>query len=519
MTEPSGPLRPATPAGFVLGDLTGEPEHTARVRGVSHDSRSVEPGDLYVGLPGSVTHGARFAPAAVDRGALAVLTDAAGAAMIANATVPVIVVADPRSAMADWAARAYGRPGDGLLLAGITGTNGKTTTAFLLEAALRAAGRRVGTVGTIGFRLDGEPIETSRTTVTTPESSELQALLAVMAERGADAVAMEVSSHALVLHRVDALHFDVVAFTNLGRDHLDFHPTLDDYFEAKALLFAPGRADVAVVNVDDAYGVRLAERILAAGAPRLVRVGTGADADVRIASSSVRPDGRQDLRLRVRGHVLDVEVGMPGEYNVANAATALAMIDAVGLDVGAAAAGLADAEVPGRMQRVPLPPPAPTVLVDFAHTPQAVTAALSAVNAGSRVIAVLGCGGDRDADKRGPMGAAAVQGADLVIVTDDNPRTEDPAAIRAAVLAGARDAVAAATPGTRAARCTVLDGGARRDAIAHALAASTGQDDVVLVLGKGHEQGQEVNGQVLPFDDVSVVAEQWLRQKEGGRHA
>ncbi|GAE68686.1 UDP-N-acetylmuramoylalanyl-D-glutamate-2,6-diaminopimelate ligase [Cutibacterium acnes JCM 18909] len=235
------------------------------ITGITLDSRQVRPGDLYVGLHGLHAHGASFAASAVESGAVAVLTDEDGATLAAEAGVPIIVVDDPRVAMAVAAAKIFGHPSDAMTMFGITGTNGKTTTAFLVEAGLRAAGHHVGTIGTIGFRLDGEELPSARTTVTTPEAPDLQGLFAAMAERGASDVVMEVSSHALALQRVDGTCFDVVAFTNLGRDHLDFHNTLDNYFNAKARLFTPDLARVGVINVDDPRGRQLVERMQANG--------------------------------------------------------------------------------------------------------------------------------------------------------------------------------------------------------------------------------------------------------------
>ncbi len=475
------------------------------VRGVSLDSRTTRPGDLYVGLPGTRAHGASFAAAAAARGAVAILTDGAGGALVeaAGAALPVIRTNNPRGAMAVVAARVYGDPSAHMEMFGITGTNGKTTTVFLLEAGLRAAGRRVGTIGTIGFRLDGQPLAADRTTVTTPESPDLQALLAALAERGADAVAMEVSSHALALHRVDATRFDVVAFTNLGRDHLDFHHTMEEYFEAKALLFAPGRARLAVITGDDEYGAELCRRIRAAGSPQLLTTGFGRDADYRVLDWTPLAGVGSRVRLATPTGELGFELDLPGEHNVRNAVTALAMLEAAGHPAPDVLPGLARARVPGRMERVPLEGDAPVVLVDFAHTPQAIASALAAVHAaGGRVIALLGAGGDRDVAKRGPMGRAAAAGADVVVVTDDNPRSEDPVSIRAAVLEGAR------AQGT----AEVIDGGDRRHAISRVLDLAT-PADVVILMGKGHEQGQQIGDRLVPFDDRVVAQEEWSAMK------
>jgi UDP-N-acetylmuramoyl-L-alanyl-D-glutamate--2,6-diaminopimelate ligase len=484
-----------------LSDLFGGANSTV-VRGITHDSRLVHPGDLYVALPGRRHHGAQFAAQAAAAGAAAVLTDAEGVRLAAPTGLPLVVVSDPRREMAGVAAAIYGRPGEAMTMYAVTGTNGKTTTTFLLDAALRASGVRTGMVGTIGYFLDAHPLEATRTTVTTPESPDLQGLLGYLREQGAQAVTMEVSSHALALGRVDSIPFDVAAFTNLGRDHLDFHSDEEAYFAAKASLFAPDRARHAVVNIDDARGRLLAERLARAGRPALTTVSLSGAADCQALACNLRDDGRTAVRARLRNHTLDFALNLPGEFNVRNAVTALAMVAAIGGDLTEAARGLTTASVPGRMQRVDLGPRAPVVYVDFAHTPQAVAAALEAVGPRRR-IAVLGCGGDRDPEKRRPMGAAAAQHADLVLVTDDNPRSEDPAVIRAEVLAGARAAVAA---GGRASE--VLDGGDRRSAIRQALHLAR-EGEVVAILGKGHELGQEVAGEVLPFSDVDVTAAEW----------
>lgn len=489
-------LRPRRHPGLPLAEL-GVPVPGV-ITGVSVDSRLVQPGDLYVALAGAATHGARFVPDAARRGALAVLTDAAGAELAAPSPLPLVVVTDPRATMAGLAARVYGHPTRSLALFGVTGTNGKTSTVFLLEAALAALGRTVATIGTIGYRVAGRELDVPRTTVTTPESPDLQALLAAMVEEGADAVAMEVSSHALALHRIDGLGFDVAGFTMFGQDHLDFHGTLEDYFAAKTRLFLGGWCRQAVVNVDDPWGRRLAGLVRDDGRPRLVTTAVDADADYRVLGHETLADASTRVRLRHPGGEVAFAVSMLGDFNVRNALTALAMVGAHGLDVVAAAAGLATAHVPGRMQRVPLGPDAPHVVVDFAHTPQAVEAAVRALPLGGRRIVVLGAGGDRDATKRPGMGAAAATHADVVVVTDDNPRSEAPEAIRAAVLAGARSANHA----------DVIDGGDRRSAIARALALA-GPGDWVAVLGKGHERGQDVGGVVTPFDDVDVVTELW----------
>jgi UDP-N-acetylmuramoyl-L-alanyl-D-glutamate--2,6-diaminopimelate ligase len=348
---------------------------------------------------------------------------------------------------------------------------------------------------------------------------------------------MEVSSHALSLGRVDEITFDVAGFTNFGRDHLDFHGSLEAYFEAKAQLFSAGRARRAVINLDDARGPELVRRATDAGldvaTTSLAAAAADADAGHGPAARShdqyrcLDHDPTADpVRVRIgtpQGE-LDFRLGLPGRFNVANAITALAMLDRIHVDLAAAAQGLATASVPGRLERIELGTAAPRAYVDFAHTPQAIGSVLAELRAGvgdGRLIAVLGCGGDRDPAKRGPMGAVAAQLADVVIITDDNPRSEDPADIRAAALAGAREQAAGADRPVM-----VLDGGDRAAAIRRALVIA-GPADVVAVLGKGHERGQEIDGQVLPFDDAQQLRSAWQQsgttpsqqtdQPEGGR--
>ena len=499
-------LDPETPGPDAPGPPGGPGNAGPVLTGVTADSRLVHPGDLYVAAAGASVHGADFVAEAVDRGAVAVLTDPAGRerAILARplgGAVPVVVAPDPRALVPALADRVYHQPAARLRLFGITGTNGKTTTAYLLQSALRGAGQRVGLIGTIGFRLDDRPLDARRTTVTTPEPAELHALLALMVERGADAVVMEVSSHALALGRVDGLVFAVAGFTNFGSDHLDFHGDLASYFAAKASLFTAARSERAVLNVDDPRGAELAQQAEREGLS-VTTVSLAGPADYVATEREPAGQGRTTVTATTPAGPVRISLGLPGEFNVRNALTALAMAGAVGVERQRAADGLAEAVVPGRMQRVGLGSGAPTAFVDFAHTPQAVSAVLAGL-AGHRRIVVLGCGGDRDPGKRAPMGAAAVAAAELVVVTDDNPRTEDPAAIRAQVLAGAY-----AERARSGREVTILDVGGRRDAIATALAGA-GPDDVVAVLGKGHERGQEVAGAVLPFADDDALADVW----------
>ena len=491
------------------------PEHAAvLVSGVSLDSRTVLPGDLYAALPGFHRHGADFTADAVAAGAVAVITDSAGVAAAERASdVPLLVTASPRAVLGSLAAAVYGRPADVLTLFGITGTNGKTTTAYLLESALRGLGARTGLIGTVETRIGTTRLPSVRTT---PEAPELHALLAMMAEAGTESVVMEVSSHALSQHRVDGAVFDVALFTNLSQDHLDFHTTMDEYFAAKALLFSPEHSRRAVVCVDDSWGQRLSQT---AGVP----VTTVASRRRRDADWTVETSSWPEFTVSGRHGTLELRCHLPGEFNVLNTAMAAVALVVAGTPLADVRLALAEEpQVPGRMELVtraepaevesdagPTPAPGddPQCIVDYAHTPDAVEAALKALrpSTSGRLIVVLGAGGDRDRGKRRGMGAAAARNADVVIVTDDNPRSEDPASIRAAVVDGARQVVG--TGGVGPTVQSVADGRAAaiREAIRIARASAAPAEDTVLVLGKGHETGQEVAGTVHPFDDREAV--------------
>jgi UDP-N-acetylmuramoyl-L-alanyl-D-glutamate--2,6-diaminopimelate ligase len=460
------------------------------VSGVTHASDQVRPGDLYAALPGRRCHGAQFVPAAAAAGAVAVLTDPAGAPAAAAAGLPALVVPDPRARLGEVAARVYGDPSARLPVIGITGTAGKTTTAYLLEAGLRAAGRRPALLSTVQTRLGPVALDSVRTT---PEATDLHALLAVALEYGVDTVAMEVSSHALELDRVGGVQFAVGGWTSVGLDHLDFHPDPAAYFAAKARLF-DGRCRVEVLNYDEPALKPLV-------GPATVSYSAAGDPAATWHATGIT-DAGYGQRFQARGPAGPVAAGVagPGRHNVANALLAIAALVAVGVPAGTAAAGVAACPgVPGRLERVGTGPV--LGVVDYAHKPDSIAAVLAALRPvaagrGGRLICVVGAGGERDAGKRPRMGAAAAEGADLVIVTDDNPRGEDPAAIRAGVLAGAR-AVAGGQ---------VREVPGRRAAVTEAVAAAAA-GDVVAVLGKGHERGQEVAGRVEPFDDRTVLAE------------
>ncbi len=501
----STPLRPvATPARRLvdLADRLGAAAldvRDAAVTGVTHDSAAVLPGDLYAALPGTHTHGARFADRAVGAGAVGVLTDEAGRSIVEAAgsfAAPVLVVDDPRGQLGGVASWIYGEPSKQLRVLGVTGTNGKTTTSYLLDAGLRAAGENTGLVGTIETRI-GEWVAPSART--TPEAPDLQALLAVMVERGVTSVSMEVSSHALALHRVDGTAFEVVAFSNLSQDHLDFHADLDDYFNAKARLFTPHFARKGVVNVDDEHGRRLLGIAGPTGISLTTVSATARDAQWWLSDVSAGPDNGTGFVVHGPDVVMPVSIRLPGSFNVANALLAFVSLVVAGTDPLAAARGIADLRVvPGRMEAVSASQPF-TALVDYAHTPDAVVTLLTTLRTttSGRVIIVLGCGGDRDRAKRPLMGAAAARLADVAVLTSDNPRSEKPEQILAAMLDGAMEVA----PEQRGEVIVELD---RRTAIQ--LAASRARaGDVVVVAGKGHEQGQEVGGVVHPFDDRTVL--------------
>lgn len=464
------------------------------ISGLELDSRSVHRGDLFAALPGHLTHGSAFAPAAVAAGAAAVLTDAAGAKVFAAAgklNVPIVVVADPRLRLGELAAQIYRTSAvNGVESAprifGVTGTNGKTTVTYLIDAGLRAAGRITGLVGTVEVRIGGESLSAIRTT---PEAPHLHALLAVMEERGVQDVAIEVSSHALVEGRVGGMRFAIVAFTNLSQDHLDYHGTMEEYFLAKAALFTPDRADLAVIGIDDPWGARLA-------AETVIPVVTWSTNGGKADWSLVRAEG-QDIAAGPGGENQVLRSQLPGEFNRANILCAYVILRSAGIAAQQAAAGIASVTVPGRMETVGTFGGV-TGIVDYAHTPDAIEGAITCArqSCSGTLIVVVGAGGDRDRQKRAAMGKSAARLADHVFVTDDNPRSEDPASIRAAILAGAGTVN---SPG-RGQLWAVTEIADRRIAIGQAVSIGR-PGDTVLVLGKGHEQGQEISGVVFPFDD------------------
>src|SRR5919198_318535 len=461
-----------------LRELFGSDAPSVDVTALAYDNRKVTPGTVFFCVRGMTRDGHEFAPDAVARGAAALVVDHP-----LGLGVPEVVVPDVRAAMAPAAAKLAGDPTARLKVVGITGTNGKTTSAFIIRALLEAAGLQTGLLGTVTSVIGGVEAPTERTT---PEAIDLQRTFAQMLAAGDECCSMEVSSHALELHRADAIHWAVAVFTNLTQDHLDFHPTMEHYFAAKRRLFqAAPRA--AVINVDDPYGRRLAAEL-----PDAITFGIESEAAVRATDVAFALTGST---FTVDG--LDLLTPLPGRFNVLNALGAMAAARALGVanDVIAEALGTAG-RVPGRFEPVDAGQPF-AVLVDYAHTPDSLENVLRAAReiARRRVIVVFGAGGDRDRGKRPLMGRAARALADLVVVTSDNPRSEDPEAIIAEIKAGTGNG-----PGVE----TMVD---RRAAIVRAVAAAE-EGDVVVIAGKGHEQGQEFEGgRKIPFDDVTVARE------------
>jgi UDP-N-acetylmuramoyl-L-alanyl-D-glutamate--2,6-diaminopimelate ligase len=494
---------PLAELAMLIGSVPRGGPGDVPVTGVTLRTRDVRPGDLFAAMAGTRTHGADFVDRALAEGAAALLTDPKGAARpsVAGAPVPVLVAEDPRAVLGRLSARIYGDPTSRLSVLGVTGTSGKTTVSFMVEAGLRAAGLTTGLLGTVRTMIAGRHWAA---TLTTPEAPDLQALFAIMLERGVSHAAIEVSSHALALHRVDGTRFAVGAFTNLSQDHLDFHHDMADYFAAKALLFE-GLARTEVVNADDEWGRRLLRE-------HTVAVSAMGRADAGWRAEAVRQSGdggQRFVAVGPDGARTPVTLALPGAFNVANALLALACLDSVGVPTAVAAEGMGHVAVPGRLERVEVGQPY-LALVDYAHKPGAVAALLDTLRPrladGAKLIVVLGCGGDRDTAKRPLMGAEAARRAELLVITDDNPRTENPAAIRAAMRAGA---LAAPPLGE------VIEVGGRRDAIAAAVAMA-GAKDVLVVAGKGHETGQEIDGVKLPFSDVDELAGV-IRACEGSR--
>jgi UDP-N-acetylmuramoyl-L-alanyl-D-glutamate--2,6-diaminopimelate ligase len=457
------------------------------ITGITHNDSDVQPGDLFIALPGAKRHGAEFVANARKMGAIAVVTDAAGSKLIQG--LPVLVVANPRAVAGHIAALFYGEPMRDLSSIAITGTNGKTTVSTLLYQIFEAAHRDCGLVGTVETRIGSEVVASKRTT---PESTDLQALAAVMKERHMRHLVIEASSHAMTLHRLRGAHFAIAAFTNLTQDHLDFHGDMESYFAAKASLFNYEFADQAFINIDDIYGAKLAA---ATELPVTAISRSNPDAlwhYIEIDSQSKR------VQLKIRGTggiLIETSTSLRGGYNFDNLLMAVAISVELGvdpIDVAAIVPNLIGAA--GRLEEISVGQNF-AALVDYAHTPDAVSNVLSSIRefTTGKVIAVLGCGGDRDPIKRPLMGKALQAGADIAIFTSDNPRSEDPSVILQSMTAG----LDISQPSQ-----IIAD---RAEAIAYA-ASLAKAGDTVAILGKGHEQGQEIKGKVIDFDDRAILA-------------
>ena len=452
-------------------------DDSVEIADLAYAAGGVRPGSLFFCVPGSRADGHDFAPAALEHGAVALAVERRLAF-----PVPQVVVEDTRAAMPAAAAAFFGHPTRELEVAGVTGTTGKTTTAYLLYAILEAAGRRPGLIGTVESRVGGERKPAVRTT---PEAIDLQRAFRAMLDAGDRSVALEATSHGSELGRLAGIRFGALAFTNLTEEHLDFHGTMERYYAAKRRLFTGPEPPPAAVNVGDPYGRKLADELRALGRAPMLTFGFADEAEIR-------PEGLDGGRFRARG--IELETRLRGRFNVENVLAAVAVALLLDVPDGAIAEGIAAVGgVPGRFETVEEGQPF-TVVVDYSHKPGALENVLRAARhlATGRVLCVFGCGGDRDRTKRPLMGRIAADLADLAIVTSDNPRSEDPAAIIEEVVAGAPDRLEV-EPDRRAAIAQALD------------AAEAG--DVVVIAGKGHEQGQEVNGTVLPFDDREIARE------------
>jgi len=471
--------------------------HNPEISSIAYDSRTTCPGSIFVAIPGLLASGLDYTTQAIEKGAVAIVSESA----LPDIEIPQIVVTNARMALADLAGAFFENPANSLKCVGITGTNGKTTTAFLVKHILDTNSLHCGLIGTVKYVIGQTEIPAPRTT---PEASDLQALLGQMRDGYCRAVAMEVSSHALAQHRTRGIAFDAAVFTNLTQDHLDYHGSMDAYFEAKALLFE-GLAEQrekkgrAIVNCDDRYGHRLMERY--AKRTKLVTFGQGANADFR--ASDIRFDAKGGtFQLEARNKNFLVRMPLIGLFNVYNALGALAAATACGLELRHCVAALADApQVPGRLERVPSRRNFQT-FVDYAHTEDALRNVLSTLRQlrPTRLITVFGCGGDRDRAKRPLMAAAAAQGSDLVVLTSDNPRREDPEQILRDTEVGLKGCI----------YDVIAD---RAKAICHAIEIA-GPGDIVLLAGKGHETTQEINSEKYPFNDV-LIATRAIAEKKG----
>lgn len=454
------------------------------ISGVSYDSRAVKPGELFVAVTGFAADGHRFIPMAAEKGAAAVLCERRPAQ-----NIPFVRVASTRAALASVSANWFGRPADKMTMIGVTGTNGKTSITYLLKTVLeKTIGAKVGLIGTIQNMIGDEVLETERTT---PESFELQSLFSQMAQKGCTHVIMEVSSHALALHRTDGIHFRVGIFTNLTEDHLDFHKTMTEYCDAKALLFR--QCDIGVLNLDDLYY----ERIRRQATCRILTYSVKDNAADLVAKNiRLKPD-RIETDVVTGNDISRAELRIPGAFSVYNALAVIEAAQALDIPLAQITAALREARgVKGRVEVVPTPGKDYTVLIDYSHTPDSLENVLKTVRGfcKGRVIAVFGCGGDRDPYKRPIMGKIAAELADYSVVTSDNPRTEDPNAIIEQIVAGM---------GGAKGKYSVIEN--RVEAIGWAMAHAK-KDDIIVLCGKGHETYQEIGHEKRHLDEREVVA-------------
>ena len=480
-------IRPINSPSISFADIAklvgAEFDQDLEISGIAQNAAEVEPGDLFIALPGSHHHGIEFLDEAISNGAVAVITDQKGA----NQKLPTLLVADPRKLLGEIAAHIYSDPSANMFTVGITGTNGKTTVTTLLHQIWQQAGWDSGLIGTVNTQINKEILPSTHTT---PEAAPLQALFATMKEQHCRAVAMEVSSHALVQYRVSGAHFQVAGFTNLTQDHLDFHGDMESYFKAKAKLFEYGRSDLAVINVDDAYGQRLAKSIEIP----VIKISRNRKMDWYYEEITSFGSSTQIKIRGTDGVLIEGVTKLIGAFNLDNLLMAVAIAVISGVDPIEISANLSSYfGAPGRLEPVNVGQDF-LAFVDYAHTPDAVTNVLDTARAmtNGKVIAVLGCGGDRDKSKR-PLMGSALTAADFPIFTSDNPRSENPEVILKEMVSGLTHAGE-----------VIVD---RRSAIARAVAMAK-PGDVVAILGKGHEVGQEIAGLKHPFDDRKVLAEE-----------
>lgn len=474
---------------------TSNPEQ--KITGITHNTKSVEPGDLFVALNGEKNHGAQFVAEAKANGAVAVLSDSQGEKLITDKDLAIVSIENPRHKLGEISAFVFGNPSDSLKVFGITGTNGKTTSAWLMRAGLEKCGIPTSLLGTAGISIAGVNLPSARTT---PEAPELQALLALALEKGSKAVSMEVSSHALDLERVNGTKFACTGFTNLSQDHLDFHKNMESYFESKAKLFTKEFSSKSVITDLDSWGKKLINEVQIP----FVTLGGDVHNDWRVSDITAALGHVYFELIDPRKKPYKVTLSFAGVFNAYNAALVIAMADQIGIDLKEFIAGIKDTQIPGRMQPVVMPGAA-LGIVDYAHTPEAIENVLSALKKQThgKLIVVLGAGGNRDSEKRPFMGSAGEKFADKLIITDDNPRNESPAEIRKAVLSGIKN------------KSISLEIGSREEAIKEAVKLAT-PDDTIAILGKGHETTQEIAGQIIDFDDAKHLHNA-LKEKFGNQ--